>query len=113
MARRRSLVDRAELSRNHLCLPFRIKRDAEDGVTPIAQELNYGQCSLRGVIARSQRLDDDVWSSFALRTSAIHSSLPLQQFVGNKADIEGLVSLYAFKVTSWTIRIEGIVRDPR
>ena len=78
MARRRSLVDRAELSSNHLCLPFRIKRDAEDSVTPIAQELKYGQCSLRGFIASSQRFDDDVWRSFALRTPAIHGSLPLQ-----------------------------------
>ena len=72
MARSRSQVDRAKLSRNHLCLPFWIKRDAEDGVAPIAQELEYGQCSLRGFIASSKRFDDDVWSGFALRTLAIH-----------------------------------------
>jgi hypothetical protein len=32
MVRRRSLAHRAEMSRNHLCLPFKIKRDAEDGL---------------------------------------------------------------------------------
>ena len=74
MTRSRSLVDRPKLSRNNLCLPFRIQRYAEDGVTPIAQELEYGQCSLRGFIASSQRFDDYVWSGFALRTPAIHGS---------------------------------------
>jgi hypothetical protein len=67
-----SLVDRAELSRYHLRLPFRIERDAENGVAPIAQELEYGQSPLRRFIASSQLLDDDVGRSFALRTPAIH-----------------------------------------
>jgi hypothetical protein len=76
MARRRSRVDRAKLSRNHLCLPFWIKRDAEDGAAPIAQELEYGQCSLRGFIASSERFDDYVWRRFAFRTLAIHGLPP-------------------------------------
>lgn len=77
MTRGGSLVDRAELSRYHLRLPFRIKRDAEDGVTPIAQELEHGQRSLRRFISSSQLFDDDVWRSFALRTPAIHELRPV------------------------------------
>jgi hypothetical protein len=60
MVRRRSLANRAELSRNHLCLPFRIKRDAEDGFALITQELQYGHRSLGSFIASSQGFDDNV-----------------------------------------------------
>jgi hypothetical protein len=75
MVRRRSLANRAELSRNHLSLPFRIKRDAEDGFALITQELQYGHRSLGSFIASSQGFDDDVGSSFALRTPADHTWL--------------------------------------
>jgi len=46
MARLRWFSNRAELSRDDLRLPFRIKHDAEDGFALIAQELQNGQCSL-------------------------------------------------------------------
>jgi hypothetical protein len=75
MVRRGSLANRAELSRNHLCLPFRIKRDAEDGFALITQELQYGHRSLGSFIASSQGFDDNVGSSFALRTPADHTWL--------------------------------------
>ena len=75
MIRRGSLANRAELSRNHLCLPFRIKRDAEDGFALITQELQYGHRSLGSFIASSQSFDDNVGCSFALRTPADHTWL--------------------------------------
>jgi hypothetical protein len=86
MVRRRSLANRAELSRNHLCLPFRIKRDAEDGFALITQELQYGHRSLGSFIASSQGFDDNVGSSFALRTPADHTWLlfgMLEDIVGS------------------------------
>jgi hypothetical protein len=75
MVRRGSLANRAELSRNHLCLPFRIKRDAEDGFALITQELQYGHRSLGSFIASSQRFNGNVGDSFALRTLATHGWL--------------------------------------
>jgi hypothetical protein len=45
------LVDGAELSRNRLSLPLRIKSDTEDGHALIAKELKNGQRSLRRFIS--------------------------------------------------------------
>jgi len=58
MARGRTLPDSAKLPCNHLCLPFRVERDAKDRFALIAQELQDGQGSLCSFIACSQVLND-------------------------------------------------------
>jgi hypothetical protein len=61
-----------------LRLPFRVERDAKNRFALIAQELQNWQRSRRSFIASSQRFDDNVWSSFALRTLANHDQLLLR-----------------------------------
>ena len=76
MARGRTLPDRTKLSRDHLCLPFRVERDPEDCFALIAQELQNRQRSLRSFIACSQVLNDNVGNGLTLRTFATHGRLP-------------------------------------
>ena len=66
-----------ELSRDDLRLPFRVECNAENGLTLIAHELQDGHRSLGNFIASPQRLNDNVWSSIALRTFADHHLLLL------------------------------------
>ena len=54
-----SLPHRAELACNDLRLPFGIKRDAEDGLALVAQELQDRQSSLGRFIASAQGLKPD------------------------------------------------------
>jgi hypothetical protein len=70
-----SLPHRAELACNDLRLPFGIKRDAEDGLALVAQELQDRQSSLGRFIASAQGLNNNVGSSFALRALANHGML--------------------------------------
>lgn len=58
MVRGRSLAYCAQLPCNNLRLPFRVEGDTEDRFTPITQELQNGQRSLRSFIASSERFDE-------------------------------------------------------
>lgn len=70
-----SLPHGAELACNDLRLPVGIKRDAEDGLALVAQELQDRQSSLGRFIAGTQGLNNDVGSSVALWALANHGLL--------------------------------------
>lgn len=78
MARGRTVPDRAQLSCDHLRLPFGVERDAENCFALITYKLHSGNRPLRRFIASPERFDEDVWCSFALRTLANHGRLLFQ-----------------------------------
>lgn len=75
MACGRTLANRSQLSSNNLRLPFRVKGHGQNCSALIAEELEDRDCSLRGLIAGSKRLDNDVGCGIAFRTLALHGVL--------------------------------------